>query len=253
MTIDTRVHKYLSESRRALLCRNPRLAYEQATEGLIRGCEAPKLCLAAAEALHHMESPVLAQLFEAVADAPDRASAWLELGAYVSLGAEPDFAVSVFDRALALDGTSLEAATSLALAHAAAFEPKHGCYVLAGRRLVDFRSQFAMAWCSLLCGELDGADRFIDQARCGLRRSPVGDRTAQYHSWFDGFEESIARFARVGDPRRHVRDWHFIQYGAAILDCCEFADVAGGRYVSTWPTYRDLALRLGSCGPCCSR
>lgn len=50
-------------------------------------------------------------------------------------------------------------------------------------------------------------------------------------------DATLRRFEAVGQPQVHIRDWHFIQYGAAILSYMGLQEgegafeVAGGRYV----------------------
>jgi hypothetical protein len=53
-------------------------------------------------------------------------------------------------------------------------------------------------------------------------------------------EACLRRLQAVGEPEPLIPDWHFIQYGAAILDLMDESvsedafEVAGGRYVALW-------------------
>jgi len=61
--------------------------------------------------------------------------------------------------------------------------------------------------------------------------------------------EMFIRFNVISNPRDHIQEWHFIQYGCTILDFFDDSEnfVAGGRYVALWGSNQsilELILKL---------
>lgn len=54
--------------------------------------------------------------------------------------------------------------------------------------------------------------------------------------------EMFLRFKVIDNPRNHIQEWHFIQYGCAILDFFDDSEnfVAGGRYVALWGSNQSI-------------
>jgi hypothetical protein len=237
LTTDAASYEYLASTRDALNVNDVRAAYHVATTGLIAHPSVSELYLAAADCAHRGQHTSLAHLFGAVADNPGSPEAVTALAQEVLAFGDAPLAVAVAGHALSLRPDSLPAATLLALSLAADFRPEQGCVVLRARALADFNSRYALAWCALMCAQIADIPDFIDRTRSDLRRSPMAaNEDAHYELWLGYLEECLARLVTVEHPARHVRPWHFIQYGSALLDCCEYTDAAGGRYVATWLT-----------------
>jgi hypothetical protein len=205
----------------------------------------------AAECLRRLGGAQEAKLFERVLDRFDESEPFHRLGYHFVEADREDWAVPFLERALALAPGDARAAAELAVALAATFRPQDGRKVLAGIDQVGrFRGEFGLvhqyAWCSLLCNRPEGIRGFIESSRSALPgAAPLPRRRVRaYLSMLDRLDECLTRLESLPDPELHVRAWHYIQYGAAILDYFEDTTVAGGRYVALWGSYAQVATIL---------
>lgn len=153
---------------------------------------------------------------------------------YVDVG-HNGLAVPFLERARQLAPNDSQIAVELSLAYIAVFQPQRARDILSGFELNRFWDLLLYHKCSLLCGEPKGIREFVDLAKEDLPDVPFD--TARMLQAINELDESLRRLSTLGQPQAVVRDWHFIQYGAAILDYFderitpEASSVAGGRYV----------------------
>lgn len=155
-------------------------------------------------------------------------------------------AIPFLVRSLQLAPEEMGVATELAVAYCAQFQPDLAKAVLNN---FDWRSNFWYSrfyyYCALLCNQPDGCDAFIaDGLKMldGETEQVVGQGRASVYK----LSEILSRLRTVKGPRNLIVDWHYIQYGAAVLDLFdervipEGLEVAGGRWVALYVTYSTL-------------
>jgi len=237
---------------------SPAAEHEAAARAALRGDSDPRAALGhlrsgfavdpahrtlyalAAESLRQLGGENEALLFEQALARFDTYQPFFELGYHFIEVGNDALAVPFLERAHALAPTDVPTATELALAVTAQFRPCRGREVLAKTNYTSsFSAAYQYHWCSLLCekGEAETAE-FIDGGRNAVR---TGGVPAQWASevtvMLDKLDACRERMQAIGKPEPFVRDWHFIQYGAAVLDFFdersaeEGLSVAGGRYV----------------------
>lgn len=145
-------------------------------------------------------------------------------------------AVPFLERSRQLAPNDSKIAYELALAYIATFRHLQARDILSGIELNNFWHKLLYYKCSLLCGETKGIREFVESVKEDLLDVPFD--AAQILRAVDELDESERRFSALGrQPQAIVRDWRFIQYGAAVLDYFdervmpEGMSVAGGRYV----------------------
>jgi len=151
-------------------------------------------------------------------------------------------AIPFLQRSLVLSNNSLGVAMELAIAYTAQFEPEKGMELLKGIDLGDnFWAWCQLYWCSLLSNKPEGIEEFISHTRMQFFRdnSHISNKnTAAIYAAISKLEECLLRYKTVENPEYIIRIWHYIQYGAAILDYFDNSiaenalQVAGGRYVA---------------------
>jgi tetratricopeptide (TPR) repeat protein len=101
---------------------------------------------------------------------------------------------------------------------------------------------YSMAYLYLLRGESEQADPFLLEMEKIVQREGEGTERLKY---LREFRERL-----IAHPPKDIRDWHFVQYGTALLRVFhdDFPDVpedpAHGRYMWVTLTYRQVAAAL---------
>jgi hypothetical protein len=235
----------LLAARAALNAGDPRRAYVLVTTGLLAETDRTDLYLAAAESLRWLGQPDFAVLYELAASKPTDRDTILALAQQILANGDAPVAVAIAGRAVDLDPVSETSLALLALAWAADFQPSQGRETLLDRPRLDFDPAFALSWCSLLCGEIDGVLSFIEAQRADLGRFRLDHATQIFReTWIHYLEDCLARRVTIETPRDEIRTWHFIQYGSTVLDCCPDLAAAGGRFTATWRSYRQVTALL---------
>lgn len=95
----------------------------------------------------------------------------------------------------------------------------------------DFWATYQFHFCRLLDNQRTGIHRFVNRVRRDLRHVPYPGRRAISYV-IKKLDEMHGRLMLLDRPRRRIRDWHFVQYGAAILSTMGEPEnvFAGGRY-----------------------
>lgn len=146
-------------------------------------------------------------------------------------------AIVFLKKALALKPDNKDAAYELAFAYMARFQIQQALNVLAS---VDYESDFWLAYlyhqCKLWLKQPEGISDFITEARQLLMTQSITESIDIALYKIQELEDSLQRYQQVDFANSlPIREWHFIQYGAAILNYAEDdVDVAGGRYVGLW-------------------
>lgn len=187
----------------------------------------------AAQILRGLGGQDEAKLFEAAAHNPDDPAALYDLGYHFIEVEQPEFALVFLQRAHALKRDP-SIASELAIALNASFRPAEAARVLEEvPGPLPFWAAYEHAWASLLSGRRGPARVFLAE------RVPTlsAQERAEFEAALTKLRAVEARLAVVGPPEPIIRDWHLIQYGAAILDfmderiAADAWSVAGGRWV----------------------
>jgi tetratricopeptide (TPR) repeat protein len=203
----------------------------------------------ASSCLRQMQGDEEAQLFEEAYSQFEDPTPFYRLGSHFSQIGQTDLAVPFLERSLQLAPDNIQIATELGLAYTSAFQPQRARQVLA--RFLDrgdYWASYQYYWSSLLLNQPDGVREFIKISLSDLTESDLEPRVkAAVRYTLDQLERALHRLDIVQPPEDNIRDWHFIQYGAAILDVMDQRisqdgdRVAGGRYVALWPQYEKLS------------
>lgn len=188
-----------------------------------------------------------AEMFEYAVKAFSDWQPFYDLGYhYVEMGYW-DLAIAFLARANTLNPKDVVVAYEYSLALGARFRIAEALHVL---RLTSFAEEFWASYrafhLSVLLGEnIAEAKVFLRNIREQIyAKSQQTDDEAFALQKLDNLQEMIRRFESIEKPEKHIRDWHFIQYGAAILDFFEETEedknIAGGRWVATWASEESI-------------
>ncbi len=201
----------------------------------------------AGKALRGLKGYEEAEMFERAIKAFTDWQAFYDLGYhYVEMGYW-DLAIAFLARANTLNPADVVVAYEYSLALGARFRLADALHAL---RMTDFASEFWAAYRAFHLSVLLGQD--IAEAKIFLRnireqiylKTEIADDEAFALQKLDNLQEIIGRYEALETPETHIRDWHFIQYGAAVLDFFEEKEediqVAGGRWVAAWASEESL-------------
>ena len=205
----------------------------------------------ARQALQQLQAPEEAALFERALSDFGSAKPFYDLGYhFVGVGSDR-LAIPFLERAHALAPGDIDIANELCLALCGQFQPARGADVLA--QVLEpldsrpFWPWFQLQWARLLTNQPTGIAEWITESRAVLSAAGLSEEQRANTGYvLDKLEAALHRLQSVPDPRPLVQDWHFIQYGAAILDYMDDSvtegglEVAGGRHVATWGQVGDV-------------
>lgn len=203
----------------------------------------------AAKSLRGLNGYEEAEMFENALKSFSDWQCFYDLGYhYVEMGYW-DLAIAFLNRANALNPTDVVVAYEYSLALGARFRIGEALHVL---RLTPFAEEFWASYrafhLSVLLGEhIAEAKVFLRNIREQIYlKTEATDDEAFALQKLDNLQDMIRRYEAVEKPQAHIRDWHFVQYAAAILDFFEETEeeiqVAGGRWVAAWAS--DESLRI---------
>ena len=232
---------------------DPRGALRELAQGLRVDAGHKPLYRLAAQCLRALEAAEEAHLVETVLADFRSADPFYALGDYYANDQNFELAIPILERAHALAPHRLDVALSLAQSYTARFSPQDAYDTLQRAGLQgDFWATYEFYWAALLCNRPPvGMTEFINDARLSIAHANLEVQQRDNLTYaLDKLAQALARLQAFPDPRPLVQDWHFIQYGGAILDYFDdrTADdglsVAGGRWVSLWATSAHVAMLL---------
>jgi tetratricopeptide (TPR) repeat protein len=245
-------HEHLESAREALDEGNPQEALRRLTYGFGADVEYTPLYELAVTCLRQIDGEEEAQLFEEARDDFDDAEPFYALGYHFVEVRRYELAIPFLERAHALAPRREDVALELALAYNSRFRPQDARDLLQPPHLrQSFWNGYEYHWASLLCNRPQGVERFVDDSCAGIADAELDVHT--HHTLLfvlDKMAEVLMRLQAFPDPRPLVQDWHFIQYGAAILDYFDDRtaedglEVAGGRWVVLWGSAGHIAMIL---------
>ena len=192
----------------------------------------------AAKALRALGGDREAHLFERAARQFDRARPFYELGfRYVA------------DRHFKLARAFLERADTLAPDEPGILVELAVCYSSLGRfrdaiaklervsgLAAHFWPTYQLCWCYLTEGDVDRAGALLP----ALTQVATGPDEQDAMPKLADFLDRLQRYGRPENPT--VREWHFIQYGAVVLNLLdEHPQALHGRYRALWGSYDGMA------------
>lgn len=199
--------------------------------------------------LERLEALDEAKLFMNACGDFENYKVFYDLGYYYMDVGQNRLAVPFLKRALGLSEGNTEVAIELSVAYTSQFEPEKGFEVLKGVDLGrDFWAWYQYYWCGFLTGKKHDILKFIKGARASFDKAVEqedSDIAALYYM-LDKLQQCVDRYSTIKDIQPIIMHWHYIQYGAAILDCFDnpgsenALEVAGGRYVAKFGAYNEV-------------
>lgn len=198
----------------------------------------------AADSLCHLDpaSGELAGLFNQAAENFEKPGPFYELGYFMLDANNKELAKSMFLRALSLDPNNSDVALELAVLHCGLREPEQARILLRRFDHSIFWIAYQYYVASLLCNYSEGIKNFIDDSRPHFYSPSAG----YIIEALDKLEEMNIRLQTLPQPQPQIRDWHYIQYGAAVLDYMptRYLNATGGRQVLFEVRYDQLNLSI---------
>lgn len=205
----------------------------------------------ASACLQKIGAPDEAALFDRAISNFEDPDAFYDLGYHFIDVGHDRLAVPLLERSLKLRPGDANIALELAIAYCGQFNPQKARAILSTvERGQNFWVNYQYYWSSLLCGTDDSTDRFIKESRRQFLSEAASNEIRGALYALDKLDELRMRLSLVKDPLPIVMHWHFIQYGAAILEYFDDRNnqnglaVAGGRWVYVGISYSQLALTL---------
>ena len=196
--------------------------------------------------LNATKEDILKSLYsEALKNFKDDVS-FFNLGRFYSTSGDLEFGIEFLKYALKLNKNNLNVVLELGMAYNSNLRPD-----LANELFVDYDCcdelyfVYEINWTKLLCGVTDGVGEFISMAKNEISKLENKEEQAQHYYPINKLESFLRRLELIKTPKHHIRDWHFIQHGAVVLDYFgyineEDASIAGGRCVALWPSEKIL-------------
>ena len=254
MKLNSPAQPYLKAAQAAWKAADPRGALRELAQGLRADAGHKPLYKLAAKCLRALEAEDEAQLLEAALADFRSAEAFFAPGLYYARDQNFELALPLLERAHTLAPKRLDVALELAQSYTSRFRPQDACAALQRAGFADnFWATFEFYWAALLCQRhLTEIAEFVELGRANVAHADL-DADSRSHLTYalDKLAQALARL-RAFPPETPPRiwDWHFLQYGAAILDYCDARvaedalDIAGGRWVAVWITSAKVAMLL---------
>lgn len=245
-------HEHLESAREALDEGNPQEALRRLTYGFGADVEYTPLYELAVTCLRQIDGEEEALLFGDALDDFDSPGPFYALGYHFVDVGRHELAIPFLERAHALAPRREDVALELALAYNSRFRPQDVRELLQPPYLrQSFWNAYEYHWASLLCNRPQGVAQFVEDMRAVVARSDLEEAARDNLTFvLDKMAEVLMRLESFPEPRPLIQDWHFIQYGAAILDyfddrtADDGLEVAGGRWVVLWGSDGHIAMIL---------
>ncbi len=244
--------KHLTSAREALDEGQPQEALRRLVYGFGADVGYKPLYTVAVTCLRQIEGEEEAQLFEAALADFRSVDPFHALGRHFIDVERYELAIPFLERAHTLAPNHLDVALNLAQTYTSRFRPQDARDVLQRAGLQhDFWATYEFYWASLLCNQPAGVAEFVRDARGQVADPELNDQLRRNLTFaLDKLAEVGARLRAFPDPRSLIQDWHFIQYGAVVLDYFDDRtaedglDMAGGRWVALWASPAHIAMIL---------
>ncbi|MBN1486776.1 MAG: hypothetical protein JW981_03985, partial [Anaerolineae bacterium] len=243
---------HLQEARKSFDAGEPEEALRHLTSGFIADSAYEPLYELAAECLRQLDSEDAAQLFDTAYTNFKSAESFYRLGCHFVDEQHHQLANAFLERAHKLAPKNLDIALELALSYNSCLEPLKARNLLSGMNLREnFWATYEFMWSSLLCNQFQDVAEFVNNGRKSVMMVNVDEETRSGVLFaLNKLEEVQNRLRAFPNPEPLIQHWHFIQYGAAILDyfdnrtADEGLSVAGGRWVAFWASYANILMVL---------
>lgn len=227
---------------------NYREAFNFIKQGLIKDNSNKTLYKLAVECFNKLNYPDESKLFYNAVSNFKNFEPFFHLGFYFIEVKAYELARVILERALKLNPKSTETAYELSLAYTARFNYTKAIEVLEQVNYKDdFWAEYKLNECKLLTNKKDGVINFIQKGKKYFQSLEPNEDINFILYKLNELEAIFKRLEHFQNPEQHIKDWHFIQYGSAILDFFETEKddyVAGGRYVALWSSYGSIRLVL---------
>ncbi|MGB8190583.1 MAG: hypothetical protein WCF67_01630, partial [Chitinophagaceae bacterium] len=171
-------------------------------------------------------------LFEHAFHNFNKSKSFSRLGSHFSGTGDYFLSQAFLQKALAMEPRDIDVAHDLAIAYARRFQVEKAIKVL---ETVNVRSDFWALWfltkCKILNSETEQAQEYIDGLERSIDAHSNPEEVEVPRIKVDELKEMLRRHKTISDPKMHIRDWQFIQYGSVVLDYFDNEEmyVAGGR------------------------
>ncbi|MFX1537415.1 MAG: hypothetical protein ACFFDI_24675 [Promethearchaeota archaeon] len=241
--------KALNDARKSIKQGNFKEALQYIRLGLEEDTSCIDLYKVALICLHQLGNEKEISLFSAALENFEDAQPFSDLCRYfLSQGRMTlRLATSFLKRTLSLDPGRINVATELASAYNYHFQPCEAVEILSQPNLkqhflsckgLQCETCIELNWSKLLCNKTKGVREFIDKSR------DVASNDEETLAVLDKLSDILDRLKAFPNPKPLVQNWHFIQYGAAILNYCDKDDdslsIAGGRWVSLHGSFKSI-------------
>ncbi len=228
--------------------------FQEALSTLVSAFNADVSCEAiyelTAECLQQLGAQSEATLFQNALDYFEDAEPFQALGDHFYEMNQYPLSKCFYRRANQISPLNLTIAHDYALVLARRFEIQHAIDILEiADQYQDFWNLYFWTKLKVLSGNNEGVDDALDQLSKALEQQPNQDEVEFPRMKLREVKETLERLSLIESPKKHIQDWHFIQYGGAILDYFDEQEnyVAGGRYVALWGSNeatKDILLKL---------
>ena len=212
-------------------------------QGFRKDVNFPPLYELSAKCLAEMGGQEEANLFAQVLNNFQSFDAFNQLGTHFYEVGHYDMAIPFLEKAVSISTANTNTVHDLALVYARRFQIEKGLETL---EKIELRRDFwnYWFWCKLriLAGKPEGTREGLDQLAAVLAQELNPADVAFPRQKVEEVKELLRRYELLENPRKHIQDWHFIQYGNVILDFFEDTEdyVAGGRYVASWGNHHSI-------------
>jgi hypothetical protein len=254
MKLHSPARRYLKAAQKAWTAGDPRGALRELVQGLRADAGYKPIYKLAAQCLRALEAEDEARLVEALLADFHSAAPFYAAGDYYAGDQNFALALPLLERAHTLAPQRLDVALTLAQTYTSRFRPQDAYDTLKRAGLQgDFWATYEFYWAALLCNrDLTEIAEFVEVERAHVARADLEAELRESLNYaLDKLAQALARlqaFPPESPPR--IWDWHFIQYGGAILDYFDdreaedALDIAGGRWVALWISPAHVAMLL---------
>jgi hypothetical protein len=82
----------------------------------------------------------------------------------------------------------------------------------------DFWAMYFLTKCRILNKDIEGVEEIILDIEMYLNEQKENEGVTAFKRKVQELKETLIRYKTIPNPSTHIWDWHFIQYGGAVLD-----------------------------------